>query len=512
MSILNVKNIFVLAFLVLLGLLVYAPILNTTFFSDDFTVLYRLTKIDFNAGSFFRPLSDASIYFDYIFYGTRAFGFHVSSVLIHAATAFLCYLAALEFFRLTATDTVSHKFYAWLCGVLFLVYPFHSEAVVWVVGRGVLLATTFSVLSMIFYLKANGRTGYFLLAAFCYFTSLFGYESPVLLPLMVVIIEVLCKKWSRTSVRALGPYAVAAMVYLIVRFMQLGDIAGNHQYFSLSSSFGQLLLNALRLIERSILPPMQNSLGTMVILLVVLVVLSGLLIFHRKKWSANRHNKHMLAYVLLYAISLLPVITVGIDTHDTEGERFLYFPSLFFVLMSVYFLCVWFEKSRKTWIAAAVIFVYYLFFLEISVSNWVKAAGIIRNITAHPERYHTTGNLYIIDLPDDYRGAFIFRNGFEQAFRLQNQPLNVEQVIVLSGLHLNHTRHEKLGFDRTPVYDGKRFIIETGLNGDNILIKDDQTNKEYKSGPDDKVFFYKNENLHQLKITNTAGQGNIFDQ
>jgi len=492
-----VKNIYVLAFLVLMGLLVYAPILNTTFFSDDFTVLYRLTKIDFNTGFFFRPLSDASIYVDYIFYGTRAFGFHVSNVLIHAVTAFLCYLAAVELFKLTAPVSASHKFYGCICAVLFLVYPFHSEAVVWVVGRGVLLATTFSVLSLIFYLKANGRTGYFLLAAFCYFISLFGYESPVLLPVIIFMIEALCKKWSRLSVRALLPFAIAALMYLLIRFLQLGDLAGNHQYFSLSSSLKQLLFNAFRLIERSILPPMQNSLPA--ISIVIVVVLSCLLMYSGKLRPSIMH-KRMLTYVLMYAVSLLPVITVGIDTHDTEGERFLYFPSFFFVLMTVYLVYVWFEKSHKAWIPAAVMFVYFLFFLEISLSNWVKAANMIRNITAHPERYHTKGNLYVIDLPDNYRGAFIFRNGFKPAFRLQNQPLNVKKVVVLSSRHINHMQHEESGFLGSPAYDGKRFIIKTGLRRDSIYIKDDLTNKEYKAGPDDKIFFYKNEDLHQLSL------------
>lgn len=494
MSSLNVKNIYVLAFLVLTGLLVYAPILNTTFFSDDFTVLYRLTKIDFNTGSFFRPLSDASIYVDYIFYGTRAYGFHVSNVLIHAATAFLCYLAAVEFFKLTAPGSASHKYYACICAVLFLVYPFHSEAVVWVVGRGVLLAASFSILSLYFYLKAN-RTGYFLLAAFCYFISLFGYESPVLLPVIIFIIEVLCKKWSRSSVRALLPFAVAAFVYLLIRLMQLGDIAGNHQYFSLFSSLWQLLLNAFRLVARSILPPIQNSLSAIVI--VIMVVLSGLLMYFVKQRPAVMH-KRMLTYVLMYAVSLLPVITVGIDTHDTEGERFLYFPSFFFVLMTVYLLYIWFEKSNKAWIPAAILFVYFLFFLEISVSNWVKAASIIRNITASSERYQTKGNLYIIDLPDNYRGAFIFRNGFEPAFRLLNHPLNVKKVTVLSSLHINYTQQEESGFSDTPAYDGKRFIIKR-FRRDSILIKDNLTNNEHKAGPDDKIFFYKNEDLHLLK-------------
>ncbi len=494
MSSLHVKNIYVLAFLVLLGLLVYAPILDTTFFSDDFTVLYRLTKVNFNTGSFFRPLSDASIYLDYIFYGTRADGFHVSNVLIHAATAFLCYLAAVEFFKLTAPGSASHKFYASICAVLFLVYPFHSEAVVWVVGRGVLLAASFSILSLYIYLKAKGN-GYFLLAAFCYFISLFGYESPVLLPVIILIIELLCKRWSRSSIRALLPFAVAALAYLFVRFMQLGDIAGNHQYFSLSSSLRQLLLNVFRLIERSMLPPMQNSL--LAIVTIGAVVTSGLLMYCSKQRPAVMH-KRMLSYVLMYAVSLLPVITVGIDTHDTEGERFLYFPSFFFVLMTVQLLYVWFEKSNKSRIPAAIIFVYCLFFLEISLSNWVKASGIIRSITAHPERYYTKGILYVIDLPDNYRGAFIFRNGFEQAFRLQNQPLHVKKVVVLSSLHINHPQQEESGYSGTPTYDGKRFVIKR-LSRDSILIKDNLTNNEHESGPEDNIFFFKNEDLHLLK-------------
>jgi hypothetical protein len=475
----------------------YAPVLTTGFFSDDFLVLSRLLKADFNAVIFFRPLSDLSIYADHLLWKTSAPGFHVSSLLIHICTAYLVYLVSVEFFLLAGLPENMNKTSAAAGALLFLLYPFHNETVVWIVGRGILLATTFSLISLLFYFRAKNRVIYLLFSALFYFVALFGYESPLPLPLIILFIELLLKKnyrsWWMVTLFLFG----GLVLHLFARYSFLGSFSGEDAYFRLNTSLPELMMNVCRLVYRSVLPPMQKTVFAMVSLLVVIT--TCLLVYFRKAKSSVLHRA-MITTTLMYMAALLPLVTIGIDTHDAEGGRFLYFPSVFFILMIICFLHAVFVNLTDRKVALTLVFMYFGYFLAIGNRQWSLASGTIKNILNNPAAVQTNGKLYVIDMPDNLNGAYIFRNGFRQAFEITGHPLKAQEIILLSVLHLQKPSGPALTAGFPESYSGKRFQVKRDTAASEIIITDVVKKKLYKAGRQDKVVYFSNGFFQQIKL------------
>lgn len=490
----SVKNTYILIVLVCISIFAYANILNTPFFSDDFNVLYRLQHTGFNAGAFFRPLSDASIYLDYLLWNTHALWFHISSVLIHAITCFLVYLISIEIFNGTSVDKSRLRLYAFISAVLFLVYPFHNEAVVWIVGRGVLLATALSLSALLTYLKAGGRFLYLLLSAACYFIALFAYESPVLLPVTICIFQWIRKKEVKPSLVVLSFFGIAFLTYYFIRVHYLGSFVGADDYFGLHISLKHLVLNLCRLAERSLLPPMADYVHAMV--LAVLLFAGAVAIYLKKSKLADRYFP---LFTFIFIVALLPVITLGIDTHDTEGERYLYFPSVFLIIAIVFWMHIVFRQLRKMLLCFFGIFLYFISFLIISNQNWHNAGKIIQRITGNAAQFNSAGNVYIIDLPDNLNGAYIFRNGFKEALLMLQKPVTTGKIIVLSRLDLHNETAQNDYASSTLGYSGERFVIAKYSTGSAIRITDTKEHKDYITKPEDKILFFSKGIFRQIK-------------
>ena len=144
------------------------------FLSDDFdSILFSLHP----AAIFhsFRPLSDASLYVDYSTWKMNATGFHVTNFLLHFLSTFCFYFFARKLFFLRHDVIVSNNM-ALAASFLFLFYPFHSEALFWIVGRGAVLCTLFGLLCFLFYLQKEKSRLYYWLSLLCFSAALLSYE------------------------------------------------------------------------------------------------------------------------------------------------------------------------------------------------------------------------------------------------------------------------------------------------------------------------------------------------
>jgi hypothetical protein len=94
----NAYTQFVLPFIIFVSVsfLLYLPVLDHYFVSDDFKVLYRvcLERTIF-IKNFFRPLSDISIYLNYKIGGLDPRFFNSFNILIHGMNGYLVYMTCL---------------------------------------------------------------------------------------------------------------------------------------------------------------------------------------------------------------------------------------------------------------------------------------------------------------------------------------------------------------------------------------------------------------------------------
>jgi dolichyl-phosphate-mannose--protein O-mannosyl transferase len=78
---------------------------------------------------------------------------------------------------------------------------------------------------------------------------------------------------------------------------------------------------------------------------------------------------------MAWLISYVPYLSIGIDTHGVEGERYLYLPSMFFCIWLVYVLQQVFQL-KKTVLIIGVCCCMGIVFLFQARSYYVKSGKI----------------------------------------------------------------------------------------------------------------------------------------
>src|ERR1700688_4208928 len=93
----SILPILIPAIFIVASFLIYLPVINHYFVSDDFKVLYRvcLEHTLFIKG-FFRPLSDITILLNYYLNGFDSTVFNSFNILIHGINSFLVYRVCLN--------------------------------------------------------------------------------------------------------------------------------------------------------------------------------------------------------------------------------------------------------------------------------------------------------------------------------------------------------------------------------------------------------------------------------
>lgn len=195
----------------LLAVLAFLPALENGFvaWDDDRNFLenprYRglgLTQLrwmwtTFHMGHYI-PLSWMTLGLDYTVWGMNPFGYHLTSVLLHAGAAVALYFVALRLFRSMAgpwrADPRGPALAAAGAALLFALHPLRVESVAWVTERRDVLSGLFFFLSLLGYLRAvdrvppdRRRLGAALALFVC---ALLSKASAVVLPAVLLVLDV----------------------------------------------------------------------------------------------------------------------------------------------------------------------------------------------------------------------------------------------------------------------------------------------------------------------------------
>jgi hypothetical protein len=137
-------------------------------------------------------------------------------------------------------------------------------------------------------------------------------------------------------------------------------------------------------------------------------------------------------FLTLYVIALLPVIPFAISKTLTEGERLVYFASAFGLLLLVAVVDYIIGNIRTLAVTITCLAVASGVLLYRSEGNWRAAAGTASEITNSLEAVNAGGTLLVLSLPDNLKGAYIFRNGFREMLSLYDLEDKWEEVVVLA--------------------------------------------------------------------------------
>jgi hypothetical protein len=394
-----------------ISIVLYYPTLNFPAFSDDFSMLFASRNGHFQNWFSTRYMGALSIYLEYLVFGKSFFYHHAFSLIYHGIAGVLCLQVGLiifkEIFHLQASAST---YSAWCVTLLFLIYPFHLEAVFWISGRQIILAVLFGLLSTYFFLKASSFfTFQGLLAVIFYVAALLSYESILPLPFIWIFIA----SARRYTFCKMLPFAALGLIYPILEYF-IGTFDTHTNYLRLSIGIEKALKNLAALLFRHFTFPAENT--------VYFLTIAGLFLFmhfyiFRSIFRNKEYAIQSIRAVGVLVLCVLPFLLMGIDIHDFESGRFLYFSSVVYLILLVGGLSKVLSINAFSCVIG-ILLIYFISFNRIVLNTWQISADLVRSsLSSLPVEKR---NIFIDNVPDSYRGAFIFRNGLKDAFRLSD--------------------------------------------------------------------------------------------
>jgi hypothetical protein len=229
---------------------VYWPALNAGFVGDDFMILHRLRDLSgpadvtrFFRGEFFeyyRPLGFVAHAIDWGIAGANPRQFHLTNLLLHAASAVLVLLIGRTLAPRSAAGLVA--------ALLFTLHASNHEAVVWISARFDLLATFFSLAAM--WWMVRGGPGWYAMPPLLFLLAVLSKEAAVALPVAAGAFAVFHRRAGTVdTVRRIAPWLAALAVYGVLRALgggvsPIGGASRLPKLAALGAMLGVLLLLA----------------------------------------------------------------------------------------------------------------------------------------------------------------------------------------------------------------------------------------------------------------------------
>lgn len=381
------------------------------FLNDDFLHLQLTSEGKWLQQNSFRPICDLSMWIDYQLWGLNAVGYHVTNTLLHIICAILAFRFSNQLLVKYHQAAVASS-NAILIAAIFFVYGFHSETIYWIIGRSASLGAFWFLLSLTCYMNRHSAKGHLFFILF-FILGLFTYESVWIAPAVFLVLSWLEVKqggstWSREARYIVTPL-VALVLYLLIRYLFIQQVVASYEADKfLRLDLRGLATNYLKLLLRSFSRQSGDFyLLGIAFLMGVTAVISFLI---------TRRRQLALALVLIWLASYLPYLSLGIDTFGSEGERFLYLPSIFLAIITGIGM-VNAARVYKYIISLLYFFVHILLLYE-GRKAYELASNVTHSTVVAIKLLEGAKTIYFVQLPEENNGALIFRQGSEAAVKL----------------------------------------------------------------------------------------------
>src|SRR6267378_539469 len=312
----------------------------------------------FHAGHWI-PLTWMTLGLDYLLWGMNPFGYHLTSLVLHAANAIVFYFVALRILRLALLDAGDRgraglALAAGFAALLFALHPLRVESVAWATERRDVLSGLFYLLTILVYLRACERgergRGWYWGAVGLFGCALLSKSMAVGLPVVLLILDVYPRRrlgaavgwWSEPARRVYLekiPFVLLAGGASAIAFLALFTLHNMAALDQLSVP-GRLALSAHSLsfyLWKTVLPlnlsPLYELrvnawapsflLGYGVVLAITALAL-----------ALRRRVPGLAATWLAYVITLLPVLGIFQNGPQVAADRYTYLAGLGWALLA----------------------------------------------------------------------------------------------------------------------------------------------------------------------------------
>ena len=300
------------------------------------------------------PLTWLTLGLDYVVWGMNPVGYHLTSLLLHAATAVAFYAVARGLLTRAGVEAIAARWGAVAAALAFALHPLRVESVTWVTERRDVLSGLFFVLTILAYLRAcdapeGGRRRWLGFAVGLYVLALLSKAVVMTLPVVLVVLDVYplrrlaasWRAWPTSAARAVWlekiPFAVLALagavIALAVALTHAGaDVAPLSRHgvpTRLAFAAYSLAFYLLKIVLPLGLSPLYEMpaapgaldprfVGSAVVVMAITVALWRL----RRRWPAG------LAAWIAYGVLLAPMSGLVQAGNQLNADRYSYLPSL----------------------------------------------------------------------------------------------------------------------------------------------------------------------------------------
>jgi hypothetical protein len=429
----------------------YRPTLFNFFCGDDYIHVEWLARavhdpsliwrnfygswLDDRCALYYRPFVSLSFVGDYLIWGENGLGFRITNILLLLAAAAMLFLIIRDLPKeKEAGQVTSDVQWALLASALFVLYPLHPEAIVWITGRVDCLVAALYLASVWCYIRWRRGNSWLWLAAgaMMMISALCSKEMGISLPLAFVAYEIV---YGRLKGRHFSGRAVIAAnvfffcllgFYFYLRSLFLGSAVGGWNN-ALAVDWQSIRVTWSEGFRKMILPlnddvfHNRRTLAWAWDVLVLAVSAASLARFRLDKARA----RDACFFLLLFGACMLPVYKVFNISGDLESSRYAYLGTApLCALISAWFgidqtfsrfsgrVQTW--LTRASYVAAGLSLVLAFLVLRLNCLPW-RTAGQEANAVREALRLINGANrthkpIVLLEYPDNFEGAYVCRN------------------------------------------------------------------------------------------------------
>jgi hypothetical protein len=354
---------------------------------------------------------------DNYFWSKNPLGYHITNLFFHIANTILAIKVFISLLKSTGIFVNHYQLQTALlifC-ILFLFTPIHSEPICYILGRDGLLVTFFCLISILSFLKARFQMSiYFFISLFSFLLALFSYEISWTMPFIILCIGIYISDTSNKSVKKKAllviPYFFIFIAWVIVKviFIDKGAITDYNDANLTKIHFVVLLRNNIVLFLRNFIPPFVSTSS-----FVSAGILFSLVLFCAF-FKLFKTNKKIFTFSVLLIILIFsgcfPASLFGISSHNSESERYVYFSSVFAIMLLAVLITVFIHSNPLLIVIVLILGIVYGVSLFKTISYYNKAGSFAKKyLSVINKKQLKKDNVFLLNLPSQFHGALIFR-------------------------------------------------------------------------------------------------------
>ena len=414
--------------LLVLAFGLYSQTMNLGFYSDDYVGIHRYQTQEIqgffnNLGvPFFMPINYLFQLAELKLFGVNYAAFKLINLVLFYLTAVFVYHIALRVSSQIHPSSATSSFTSLLAATLFIASPYQTETINWFASQAYILSTLLALVSLNYYLifKESSKRKHVIFYFLFFFLSILSKEISIVLPIITIALAWLLGKLTKenTKLFLIGNITILG-VYFLFRYIFLGNIIGGYGVEThLNFDLGLLVFGVKAYMAKFFLLYRYSTTLSLILGLAFLVFTINMFVNIRS--SARVRISAIGILFLLFIISLLPVLNLETSfLGSIQSDRYGYFPSVFFALFVSFTFGI--HSKRMSYIIAFFSVILYCTLTIYTNKIWVEASEIRDNLVLSINNISRNDkNILLVNLPDNYRGVYLFRNGFSESLSFKN--------------------------------------------------------------------------------------------